>query len=138
MLSPDGSKIAYLNGSGDHDNSLRLMDADGSHVRVLLPDIGVMRGAVIGGLAWSPDGSQLAFGTGFSPDRTWLVNADGTGPATGDPERGVPSWSPDGTRIAFRKMTLFGGLAIADVDGTHVRSLAFARSGPWNPLPRST
>ncbi len=79
VLSPDGSKIAYLNGSGDHDNSLRVMDADGSHVRVLLPDTGVMRGAVIGGLAWSPDGSQLAFGTGFSPDRIWLVNADGTG-----------------------------------------------------------
>ena len=118
------------------------MDADGSHVRVLLPDIGVMRGAVIGGLAWSPDGSQLAFGSGFSPDKIWVVNADGTGLTQRIINAKFPNWSPDGTRIAFQNMNkdslLATGLAIADADGSNRRSLAFARPGPWNPLPHST
>lgn len=140
-VSPDGSTIAYLDGGGDHDNSLRLMDADGSHVRILLPDTGVMRGAVTGGLVWSPDGSQLAFGSGYTPDEIWVVNADGTGLTRRIIHAKSPSWSPDGTQIAFENKNLRTnghGLMIADVDGTNRRSLSFAEPGPWNPLPRST
>ena len=141
VVSPDGSTIAYLEGGGDHDNALRLMDADGSHGRILLPDTGVMRGAVPGGLAWSPDGRQLAFGSGYAPDEIWVVNADGTGLTRRITNAKFPSWSPDGTRIAFENKNLRTnghGLMIADVDGTNRRSLSFAGPGPWNPLPRST
>jgi hypothetical protein len=35
-FSPDGSQIAYVDGMGDWGNSIRVMDADGSHVRVLV------------------------------------------------------------------------------------------------------
>ncbi|WP_404713928.1 S9 family peptidase [Sphingomonas sp. MMS24-J13] len=68
----------------------------------------------IGGLAWSPDGSKLAFvshrgdhsfiGVYSSPDRplAWIA------PTTSFDDN--PAWSPDGTRIAFSRQA-----GIADI-----------------------
>ncbi|MGH2597479.1 MAG: hypothetical protein ACRDH7_16190 [Actinomycetota bacterium] len=138
-FSPDGSQIAYIDGMGDHDNSLRVMNADGSGSRVLLKDHGVMRNsAFAGGLVWSPDGSRLAFGLGYIPYRVYVVGADGSG-LTPIAVGAHPQWSPDGSRISFDKMTgkVPLPLMIADADGTHVQRFGHARSGPWNPLDRA-
>ena len=60
--------------------------------------------------AWSPDGTQIAFGQAREGDTLhtdlWVVNADGTNLrqiALGDDISHVqePRWSPDGSRIAF-------------------------------------
>ncbi|MEI2616319.1 MAG: S9 family peptidase [Thermomicrobiales bacterium] len=68
------------------------------------------RGTSIGGPAWSPNGSQLAYTTSTNEDEeldsrcdVWTVDI-----ATGDRTRitpndglyGCPAWSPDGTRLA--------------------------------------
>jgi Tol biopolymer transport system component len=138
-FSPDGSQIAYIDGMGDHSNSLRVMNADGSGSRVLLKDHGVMHNSAFpGGLVWSPDGSRLALGLGYIPDTIYVVGADGSG-LTPIAVGAHPEWSPDGSRISFDKMTGSERLAmtIADVDGTHVQRFNDARSGPWNPLPRA-
>jgi Tol biopolymer transport system component len=92
--SPDGSRIAFFRGG-----EVMVMNADGSNV--------VDLGLVGSGLAWSPDGSQLAV-----TDRDlFIVNSDGTGltnltnrtcfPTTECGRVGSPSWSPDGTRIVY-------------------------------------
>jgi WD40 repeat protein len=72
------------------------------------------------GLAWSPDGTQLAL---WSPDALVVVRPDGTGRRTVFYARGyfdlngAVSWSPDGTR--FLTSTSMGALVLIDAaDGT--------------------
>jgi Tol biopolymer transport system component len=137
-FSPDGSQIAYIEGMGDHDNTLRVMNADGSGSRVLLKDHGVMHNsAVSGGLVWSPDGRHLAFGLHYDPGNIYVVGADGSGLTLAIPDGANPEWSPDGSRISFDKASVLAPLMIADADGTHVQRFTFASSGPWNPLDRA-
>lgn len=76
--SPDGTRIAYsVDGQGLH-----VMNADGSNDRIVAP-------YTSWGLAWSPDGSQLALGYEGS---LVILNADGSAPRA--VAQGVqPSWS---------------------------------------------
>jgi Tol biopolymer transport system component len=139
-FSPDGSQIAYIEGFGDHDNSLRVMNADGSGSHVLLKDHGVMRNSAFpGGLVWSRD-DRLALGLGYIPYTIYVVGADGSGLTRLIAKGAHPEWSPDGSRIGFDLGTNgshAGPLLIADADGTHVQRFNNARSGPWNPLDRA-
>ncbi|HTV11037.1 MAG TPA: S9 family peptidase [Acidimicrobiales bacterium] len=74
--------------------------------------------ALTGGLhestsvAWSPDGSRLAFASARHPTwdldyvvDLWVTESDGTGSAerltANDAAYMLPAWSPDGTRIAY-------------------------------------
>ena len=134
-FSPDGRKIAYFDGMGDWGNGLRVMNADGSHVRVLIESLGedsfdthVYR------LTWSPDGSRLAFDTAQG---IWVVGADGSG-LTKVIRRGwKPTWSPDGSRIAYGSSwnnAQFEPLRIADADGSHIQEFTYGGSGSWNPV----
>lgn len=139
-FSPDGSEIAFVEGMGDHDNTLRVMNADGTGLRTVLPDAGVLRVAVyIDSLSWSPDGGRLAFGTGYTPNAVFTVGTDGSGLRRLLTNASYPEWSPDGTRIAFDDGgNVVGPLAVANADGTHRSTdVLGARSGPWNPLPRA-
>jgi Tol biopolymer transport system component len=134
VFSPDGTKIAYIDGMGDHSNGLRVMDADGSHVRVLLESDGEFSDGIDvhcgGALAWSPDGSRLAF---CADGGIWVIGADGSGLRKLIPKGEIPNWSPDGSRIAYQVRA--GPLRIADADGKNVQTFTYGGSGPWNPLP---
>jgi hypothetical protein len=82
------------------------MAPDGSDVRAM-PDTD----SSMQGLAWSPDGSRLAFETGDfdGPHAVGLMNADGTDrtvlPGTDSDSATAPAWSPDGRTIAFVRDT---------------------------------
>jgi Tol biopolymer transport system component len=135
-FSPDGRKIAYFDGMGDWGNGLRVMNADGSHVRVLIDsDAKVALDISHSPLVWSPDGSRLAFqGSGG----IWVIGADGSGLRKLIPGGRRPSWSPDGSRIAYQSEGPDGAggpLRIADADdGRTVETFTYGQSGPWNPL----
>jgi Tol biopolymer transport system component len=155
VFSPDGTKIAYIAGGGDAENGLRVMDADGSHVRVLVNIHAELSYGILphcgGAPAWSPDGSRLAF---CGPGGIWVIGADGSGLRKVIPKGENPSWSPDGSRIAYqvrpmsdRRMSEepplgprmsegppLGPLRIADADGGNVQTFTWGNSGPWNPL----
>ena len=114
--SPDGTRIAFVSlpcTSGrpcdekGSPSSIVVMRADGSDRREI-----VRTSSHVPTLAWSPDGSRLAFygyaTTSAAPARVEVVGADGTGGRTiGDGP--LLEWSPDGATIAYE----------AD-DGTHL------------------
>jgi len=133
-FSPDGNQIAYFKGGGDHDHSLRVMNADGSGDREL---VFIGEGRSISNLVWSPDGSRLL----FTNPTVMVVGTEGTGltgqipevryvPIGANPEVETdPHWSPDGSRISYNSVS--GTLAIARSDGGQVQVFDHGRSGPW-------
>jgi WD40-like Beta Propeller Repeat len=141
--SPDGTQIAYLDHILDSGAQLRVMNADGSGVRMLLHRAGLApaTGYHIYNLTWSPDGERLAWG---GASGIFIVGSDGSGLTLAIPDGTDPYWSPDGTRVAYliesglvdpncpRCPT--GTLEIAAPDGTHVQRFGYAEPGPWNPL----
>jgi Tol biopolymer transport system component len=104
LWSPDGAHIAVVN-LLDGGPRLYVMDTDGSNVRVLDDDYDGL------GVAWSPDGTRLAFADGSAAQMVRILVApmDGSAPAeTVLPVAGCYynyncdlTWSPDGSRMAF-------------------------------------
>jgi Tol biopolymer transport system component len=120
LWSPNGAHIAVVNQLEPDGWRLYVMNADGSNVRVLADDF------ERAGVAWSSDGTRLAYAEWSEPDRKlriWLAPMDGSAPA----EIGslVAScrffykcdltWSPDGSRIAVETPQ---ATAAFDVDGS--------------------
>ena len=67
---------------------------------------GLAKPAVTGPLAWSPDGSRIAFARlGEVSYQIYVMNADGSGQRklTRNPGDFISSWSPDGRKITFRR-----------------------------------
>lgn len=104
-------QIAYVAGADDPQiHLLDLATGESRQLTDLRPEdgeplaAGPMRPAITcgfgpSGLAWSPDGSRLAFNYGGCETVLWLVDLDGNLRRLGD-GRG-PAWSPDGALIAF-------------------------------------
>lgn len=92
---------------------------------------------------WSPDRSQIAFGSQVGGDHweLWVMNADGTKPrflATGVVAKGHREWSHDGTRIVFAA-TVEGDRAIFSVEVASGRLARLTQSAghdadpSWSP-----
>jgi Tol biopolymer transport system component len=152
-LSPDGTRIAYFDGFGDHSHSLWVANADGTERRVLLDDE-FSRPGHIRALTWAPDGGWLAFATDGS---IYLVRPDGTGlrrvVSGGFVTAPAVQWSPDGSRIAYLRTggtcisrtgkdedlsCEAGALSIVNVDGGHEQVIEGIRTPgnawiAWNP-----
>ena len=85
--------LAYTFGVGSRGQTrIATMWTDGSHKRVLTG------GGAAYDPAWSPDGSQLAYGTykGIG-----LMTATGTGQHQIIPDGQHPAWAPDGHRLSY-------------------------------------
>jgi Tol biopolymer transport system component len=149
--SPDGSRIAFVDFWEDHPTyghhayTLSFLDPDtgdtlgvGNDWPTQLPPVNV----AAAGLAWSPDGSQLAFWAvvpdkeadpsnvtlgpgGDFPAQIFVINADGSGlrQLTRAGDNRWPTWSPDGSRIAFARGQLE---LMSGPDGTQA---AYVRPG---------
>ncbi|HVR12132.1 MAG TPA: hypothetical protein VMS41_00010 [Gaiellaceae bacterium] len=110
--SPDGSQVAFIEYAGAPLGvQLRVMDADGTHDRVVATDAD-WQGMWLSKQPWSPDGSRLAWGPSPIPTTPQSFR-DGdiyTASATGGDIRRIttdgrskepPVWSPTAPQLAY-------------------------------------
>jgi Tol biopolymer transport system component len=95
VWSPDGTRLTYLDFSGSDKRELSIwtVSLDGSTPSLVGSH--TFRDCPIDGCdtVWSPDGSQIAFETFGTGDRSrFVINADGTGSARPIDELAYLSW----------------------------------------------
>jgi TolB protein len=106
--SPDGSKVAFTaafpaNGGTSLGLFVAQIDGSGLH-KVKIPSALAPFSA-----QWSPNGQWIAFSSGTTFSRVFIVHPDGSGLAlvtTPTNECGslAPMWSPDGTKLLFLQL----------------------------------
>jgi tricorn protease-like protein len=142
--SPDASTIVFAEVSGQGDDDLYLMDADGSGRTQLTDEEGDEYDP-----AWSPDGSLIAFAFDDLGHDAFSSSIYAMDPRTGEStalvtrrnERlGWPAWSPDGRRIAFSADSQTGwDLYVMDADGGNLTKVGdeprdlFGMPIAWTP-----
>jgi Tol biopolymer transport system component len=149
VISPDGKWVAYLsNARGQTDVWIKFVAGGDAINLTAAAGLVVQSIDAIGGLAVSPDGSQIAFQAqaGHQLGGTWVVPAPLGGPPRRLLEAGSSGmqWSPDGRRIAFVRTggPLGDALMVADADGQNATEIVARRGGRhvhwirWDPEGR--
>jgi Tol biopolymer transport system component len=127
--SPDGDRIAFLNG-----DALQVASAGGGDITTLAAGV-VPPLSDVTGPAWSPDGTEVAVATGSTIS---VVATDGSGMPPqvvfDQPGDNVnPSWSHDGRTIAFERFAEGRwSVWLVGADGANAREAPFSAGGTAN------
>jgi Tol biopolymer transport system component len=130
--SPDGTRIAFASGRGDHSD-VYVMDADGTNVTQLAHtewDVYTP--------SWSPSGIYIAFSGYRHGDFEIYVMAASTVNLTqltdDDADNADPAWSPDSARIAFTSNRDGNDeIYVMGVNGENVIRLTHDSGRDWDP-----
>jgi hypothetical protein len=140
--SPDGGRIAFVTSTGTNEFEIHSIGPEGKDEQTLLsdPKLGPQQ------LAWSPDGTKIAFSGWVAPDGRYdifVMNFNGSGlvqltHTTAGAGSSGPTWSPDGTQIAFWSDRESEGVNVwvmnADGSGAAPRTASGkARDPAWQP-----
>ena len=129
--SPNGRQMAFARHQGEYRNwtdTIYILDLEtGDTTEVFTANAELID---FGGLAWSPDGEQLAFSFGEGPLASHVVSEtniyvldlerDELFQLTSEGRDDHPSWSPDGHMIAYTNGPTYSQktIVIAKADGT--------------------
>jgi len=83
-------------------------------------------------LAWSPDGTKLAYDATLADGTSAIVIDDGATQSILTNGGALPVWAPSGTRIAVATPT---GLATLALDGSDLRPLGDGKPLDWRVVP---
>jgi len=134
--SPDGTRLAYVNGGGVY-----LANGDGSDPRTLLAPRGNAN-EWAWRPTWSPDGRRLRFeyyDMDTDGSHLWEVNSDGSNPhavfaaSEQNPMRAYGDWTPDGRYYIFSSWTEVESnhpSAAANLWAVRERASLFHRASP--------
>ena len=130
--SPDGTKIGFVSPDcGNSVGAISVMNSDGTNVHQLAALTPGPSCVDPGGMAWSPDGTRIAFSVNGMLE---VMNADGSNvhPLGSGTSGKQPGWSPDGKEIVFHEDS---GLWEIGADGSGLHQLT---DGPdehpgWSP-----
>ena len=144
VLSPDGTKIAYVAYDEAHSQQIFVINADGSGKVKLTNDNNKKWG-----LAWGPD--KIAY-VSFGKDglqKIFVINPDGTdnkqlipdntrqgnSPDDKPPAWAAPSWSPDGKFLVYTSLDEKADqkMYVVNSDGTGKRAVYQDNSKQWSP-----
>jgi Tol biopolymer transport system component len=113
VMSPDGSRVAYVSDAGGIEGRIWIADADGSNRSAIGPNFTERP-------SWAPDGSRLTFTGGHRNGAIFTMDADGTDVTEILPASLFSAWSPDGAFIVshVEGPTGYGPLRITGTDGS--------------------
>jgi Tol biopolymer transport system component len=132
--SPDGSKIAYLDGtvsdSSGESAAVAVMNPDGSGRH----DLTKSDAASADGVSWSPDGKRIAYVSNYrnGSGKIAIVNVDGSGSVKLVPGYD-PAWSPDGSKIAYDTSGKNSAIYAMNPDGSGSVKLGPGYDPAWSP-----
>jgi anti-sigma factor RsiW len=134
LAALDNGAIATIGSDGDGSSTLRVIDLDGR----LLWELAAPELTGIDQLAWSPDGSWLAFVArpdAATPPEVYAVRADGSDlrRLTSDQvENDSLAWAPDSARLVVHRRGEPGGLVVVDLEGATGPVIADGVGGAWS------
>lgn len=147
-FSPDGQRIVYAS-TKSGSSQVWIMSVDGSGQTQLTSGFGA-EFPDANAPKWSPDGSRIAFWSGFETKygEIWTIRADGTDARQLTDQPGTissdnPAWSPDGTKILFdTNRQTSPQIWMMNADGSDQHLLVDIGIGntqfSWQPLPSLT